>query len=180
MRRVVVTGLGMVTPLGCGVRADLEKLIDGKSGASKVEAFDVSDIACKIACSLPRGDGTGGSFNPISGWSRRNSARSILSSSMRWRPPPRRRGRRLEADDLRGSVRFGRADRFRHRRHRRHLRCVDYLASADRGVFPVLHTRPPDQPGRRLRVHRARAQGPEQRSGHRLLDGLARNRRRRG
>jgi 3-oxoacyl-[acyl-carrier-protein] synthase II len=64
MRRVVVTGLGMVTPLGCGVEPTWKNLIDGKSGASKVEAFDVSDIACKIACSLPLGDGTGGSFNP--------------------------------------------------------------------------------------------------------------------
>jgi 3-oxoacyl-[acyl-carrier-protein] synthase II len=54
----------MVTPLGCGVEPTWKNLIDGKSGASKVEAFDVSDIACKIACSLPLGDGTGGSFNP--------------------------------------------------------------------------------------------------------------------
>src|SRR4051794_25452766 len=64
MRRVVVTGLGMVTPLGCGVEVTWKKLLEGQSGASKVEAFDVSDLACKIACSIPRGDGAEGSYNP--------------------------------------------------------------------------------------------------------------------
>src|SRR3954463_1280532 len=54
MRRVVVTGLGMVTPLGCGVEVNWSKLLEGRSGASKVEAFDVSDLACKIACQIPR------------------------------------------------------------------------------------------------------------------------------
>ncbi|HEX2724822.1 MAG TPA: beta-ketoacyl synthase N-terminal-like domain-containing protein, partial [Beijerinckiaceae bacterium] len=63
MRRVVVTGLGMVTPLGCGVDATWRKLIAGTSGAAKVAAFDVSDLACKIACSIPRGDGSDGTFN---------------------------------------------------------------------------------------------------------------------
>jgi 3-oxoacyl-[acyl-carrier-protein] synthase II len=64
MRRVVVTGLGMVTPLGCGVEVTWKKLLEGRSGASKVEAFDVSDLACKIACSIPRGDGADGTYNP--------------------------------------------------------------------------------------------------------------------
>ena len=64
MRRVVVTGLGMVTPLGCGVETTWSRLIEGRSGASKVDNFDVSDIAAKIACQIPRGDGTGGTFNP--------------------------------------------------------------------------------------------------------------------
>lgn len=60
MRRVVITGLGMVTPLGCGVEPTWTRLLAGESGASKVEDFDVSDIACKIACRIPRGDGTDG------------------------------------------------------------------------------------------------------------------------
>jgi 3-oxoacyl-[acyl-carrier-protein] synthase II len=64
MRRVVVTGLGMVSPLACGVEATWKKLLAGASGASKVEAFDVSDLACQIACSIPRGDGSDGTFNP--------------------------------------------------------------------------------------------------------------------
>ncbi len=64
MRRVVITGLGMVTPLGCGVDANWRRLLVGESGASKVEDFDVSDIACKIATRIPRGDGTDGTYNP--------------------------------------------------------------------------------------------------------------------
>ena len=64
MRRVVVTGLGMVTPLGCGVEPSWKRLLEGRSGAVKVEAFDVSDLACKIACPIPRGDGSDGTFNP--------------------------------------------------------------------------------------------------------------------
>jgi len=53
MRRVVVTGLGMVSPLGCGVDVTWRRLLAGESGASRVEAFDVSDLPCQIACSIP-------------------------------------------------------------------------------------------------------------------------------
>src|SRR5947209_11631564 len=63
MRRVVVTGMGMVTPLACGVAPTWQRLLAGKSGARKVEAFDVSDMSCKIACSIPRGDGSNGTYN---------------------------------------------------------------------------------------------------------------------
>jgi 3-oxoacyl-[acyl-carrier-protein] synthase II len=63
MRRVVITGLGMVTPLACGVEPTWQRLIDGKSGARRIETFDVSDLAAKIACQVPRGDGSDGSFN---------------------------------------------------------------------------------------------------------------------
>jgi len=64
MRRVVITGLGMVSPLACGVEETWKRLLEGHSGAKRVEAFDVSDIACQIACMVPRGDGTNGTFNP--------------------------------------------------------------------------------------------------------------------
>ncbi|HEX2593338.1 MAG TPA: beta-ketoacyl-ACP synthase II [Rhizomicrobium sp.] len=64
MRRVVVTGLGLVTPLACGVEETWSRLIDGKSGARKIEKFDTSDLATKIAAQIPRGDGTDGTFNP--------------------------------------------------------------------------------------------------------------------
>jgi 3-oxoacyl-[acyl-carrier-protein] synthase II len=64
MRRVVVTGMGMVTPLACGVEPTWQRLIAGDSGARKVETFDVSDLPAKIACSIPRGDGTNGTYNP--------------------------------------------------------------------------------------------------------------------
>jgi 3-oxoacyl-[acyl-carrier-protein] synthase II len=64
MRRVVVTGMGMVSPLGCGVETTWKRLLNGDSGARKVERFDVSDLSCKIACQIPRGDGTEGTYNP--------------------------------------------------------------------------------------------------------------------
>ncbi|NLH80055.1 MAG: beta-ketoacyl-ACP synthase II [Phyllobacteriaceae bacterium] len=64
MRRVVVTGLGMVTPLGCGVEATWSNILAGKSGAVRITDFEVSDIAAKIACRIPRGDGTEGTYDP--------------------------------------------------------------------------------------------------------------------
>jgi 3-oxoacyl-[acyl-carrier-protein] synthase II len=64
MRRVVITGLGMLTPLGCGVEETWTRLLKGNSGAKKIDTFDVSDIACKIACVIPRGDGTGATYDP--------------------------------------------------------------------------------------------------------------------
>jgi 3-oxoacyl-[acyl-carrier-protein] synthase II len=53
----------MVTPLGCGVDATWRRLLKGQSGARKVETFDVSDLPCRIACQVPRGDGSDGTFN---------------------------------------------------------------------------------------------------------------------
>ncbi|MFZ1150539.1 MAG: beta-ketoacyl-ACP synthase II [Xanthobacteraceae bacterium] len=64
MRRVVVTGLGLVTPLACGTEQTWQRLRSGESGIKRIEKFDVSDIPCKIAGQVPRGDGSDGSFNP--------------------------------------------------------------------------------------------------------------------
>ncbi len=64
MRRVVVTGLGMVSPLGCGVETTWNRLLNSESGARRIETFDVSDLPSKIACVVPRGDGSKGTFNP--------------------------------------------------------------------------------------------------------------------
>ncbi|HST95429.1 MAG TPA: beta-ketoacyl-ACP synthase II [Microvirga sp.] len=63
MRRVVVTGLGMVTPLGCGVEETWSRLRDGQSGARRITDFEVDDLACRIACQIPRGDGRDGTFD---------------------------------------------------------------------------------------------------------------------
>ena len=63
MRRVVVTGLGLVTPLACGVEETWKRLLEGKSGAGKIELFDASHLATDYACEVPRGDGTNGTFN---------------------------------------------------------------------------------------------------------------------
>ena len=64
MRRVVVTGMGMLTPLGCGVETTWRRILKGDSGARRIEEFDVSDISCQIACRIPRGDGSDGTYNP--------------------------------------------------------------------------------------------------------------------
>ncbi|MGB9366352.1 MAG: beta-ketoacyl-ACP synthase II [Xanthobacteraceae bacterium] len=64
MRRVVVTGLGMVTPLACGVEETWQRLLAGQSGARRIEKFEVEDLAAKIACQIPRGDGSNGTYNP--------------------------------------------------------------------------------------------------------------------
>ena len=53
MRRVVVTGLGLVSPLACGVEPTWERLLAGKSGAAVITSFDVSDLSCKIAAQVP-------------------------------------------------------------------------------------------------------------------------------
>ena len=63
MRRVVITGLGLVTPLGVGKEHVWSNLLDGKNGAKRITEFDVSDIACQIGCVVPRGSGAG-EFNP--------------------------------------------------------------------------------------------------------------------
>jgi 3-oxoacyl-[acyl-carrier-protein] synthase II len=64
MRRVVVTGLGMLTPLACGVEPTWRRLLDGESGARPIAHFDVSDLPVKFACQVPRGDGSEGTYNP--------------------------------------------------------------------------------------------------------------------
>ena len=63
LRRVVVTGVGMVTPLGAGVENVWNRLINGESGAGAIQSFDVEDLTVKIACQVPIGDSASGSFN---------------------------------------------------------------------------------------------------------------------
>ncbi|RFB81011.1 beta-ketoacyl-ACP synthase II [Methylovirgula sp. 4M-Z18] len=64
MRRVVVTGMGMVTPLGGNLETTWRRLLAGESGTQRIDRFEVSDLPCQIACQVPRGDGTDGTFNP--------------------------------------------------------------------------------------------------------------------
>jgi len=63
MRRVVITGTGMVSPLGCGTEVSWSRLIAGHNGARIVTEFEVEDLPAKIACRIPVGDGTDGTFN---------------------------------------------------------------------------------------------------------------------
>jgi 3-oxoacyl-[acyl-carrier-protein] synthase II len=64
MRRVVITGMGMVSPLACGVEPSWSRLLAGRSGAGTITRFDASHLATTYACEVPRGDGTDGTFNP--------------------------------------------------------------------------------------------------------------------
>ena len=64
MRRVVVTGLGLVTPLACGVEETWTRLLGGQSGADRISRFDPDRVTTKYACEVPFGDGSGGTFNP--------------------------------------------------------------------------------------------------------------------
>lgn len=64
MRRVVITGLGLVGPLGCGVETTWLRILSGESGIRRIESFDVSDLPAQIAGQIPRGDGSADTFNP--------------------------------------------------------------------------------------------------------------------
>ncbi|MEM0943046.1 MAG: beta-ketoacyl-ACP synthase II [Pseudomonadota bacterium] len=62
-RRVVVTGLGMLTPLACGVEETWSRILAGRSGAGQIQHFDASHLPCQIAGEIPLGDGSDGTFN---------------------------------------------------------------------------------------------------------------------
>ena len=64
MRRVVVTGIGMVSPLAGNAEETWAGILAGRSGAARIENFEVSDLPCQIACQVKRGDGTNGTWNP--------------------------------------------------------------------------------------------------------------------
>ena len=64
MRRVVVTGMGLVTPLGASVKEAWSRLIDSQSGAGNITRFDASEITARVACEVKGGDGSGWTFNP--------------------------------------------------------------------------------------------------------------------
>ena len=64
MRRVVVTGIGMVSPLGGNAETSWSNILAGKNAAKRVTDFEVEDLPAKIACQIPRGDTADGNFNP--------------------------------------------------------------------------------------------------------------------
>ncbi len=67
MRRVVITGIGLVTPLAWGRELSWSRLLAGQSGANRISAFDPTDYACKVACEVPRVDGRGGGAPDMEG-----------------------------------------------------------------------------------------------------------------
>jgi 3-oxoacyl-[acyl-carrier-protein] synthase II len=76
MRRVVVTGIGLVTPLGCGVEASWSRLLDSQSGLRRVTEFEVSDLSCQIASFIPRGSKAEGKFEPTE-WMEAKEVRKV-------------------------------------------------------------------------------------------------------
>ena len=76
MRRVVITGLGLVTPLACGVEETWSRLLAGQSGAGPITRFDASALPCRVACEVPLGDGSDGTFNPDD-WMSPKEARKV-------------------------------------------------------------------------------------------------------
>ena len=76
MRRVAITGLGLVSPLGCGVEPSWRRLLAGESGAGPISRFDAAHLATTYACEIPRGDGSDGSFNPDD-WMEPKEARKV-------------------------------------------------------------------------------------------------------
>lgn len=76
MRRVVVTGMGIVSPLGVGIDHVWTNILAGKSGAGRIEEFAVDDLTCQIACRLPFGDTSEGKYNPDD-WMERKEQRKV-------------------------------------------------------------------------------------------------------
>ncbi len=76
MRRVVVTGLGMVSPLACGVEETWKRLISGENAASTITRFNADNFATNYACEIPFGDGSNGTFNP-SDWMEPKERRKV-------------------------------------------------------------------------------------------------------
>jgi 3-oxoacyl-[acyl-carrier-protein] synthase II len=67
MRRVVVTGIGLLTPLGLGTEHSWAQILAGKSGAGRITRFDPAGFGCEVACEVPRVDGRGGGGPDIPG-----------------------------------------------------------------------------------------------------------------
>ena len=76
MRRVVVTGLGMVSPLACGVEETWKRLIAGENAANTITRFDANNFATNYACEIPFGNGLNGTFNP-SDWMEPKERRKV-------------------------------------------------------------------------------------------------------
>ena len=179
MRRVVVTGLGMVTPLGCGVEPTWQRLLAAESGIRRIEKFEVADMPSQIAGQIPRGDGSDGTFNPDQ-WMEPKEQRKVddfILYAMCAADAGARRCR-LASARVRRPDRQRRADRLRHRRRRGHR--GNRAAAARPRPAPrvaVLHSGPDHQSRVRLRIDRARAQRTQPRRGHCLFDRRACHRR---
>lgn len=116
MRRVVVTGLGMVSPFGRGVDFNWKNILDGKSGIRKIDNIDLKDIPCQIAGQVPFGKEEK-QFDPDTVMAPKDQKKvdKFILYGLAGRRRCNRRFR-LETGDRRRSVPFRRYDGFRHRR----------------------------------------------------------------
>ena len=177
LRRVVITGLGLVTPLGCGVEASWSRLLQGHSGARRIEEFEVSDLACQIGCFVPRGPLSEGKFDP-NDWMEPKEQRKvddfIIFAMGAADQALQDAGWKTDTQDKqeRTGVLIGSG-----------IGGLDGIAETsillkEKGPAsrqPVLHSRSPDQSGIRIRFHQTRPQGPQSRGRHGVLDRCARD-----
>jgi 3-oxoacyl-[acyl-carrier-protein] synthase II len=115
MRRVVITGIGALTPLGCGAEITWSRLLAGRSGAAAIRYFSADHLPCRIACEVPLGDGRDGTFDPdawVPAKDRRKLDRFIVYALVaaqqaiedaRWTPGPDEREARDRTGVLIGS-----------------------------------------------------------------------------
>jgi 3-oxoacyl-[acyl-carrier-protein] synthase II len=85
MRRVVITGIGLVTPLGGNAKTSWDNLLEGKSGIKQIDSFDVSDLPAKIAGLVPHGDQAQGLFDPDQ-WMEPKEQRKVMVWRLRAKP----------------------------------------------------------------------------------------------
>ena len=178
MRRVVITGLGMVSPLACGVEPTWRRLLAGESGARVIDGFDTSDLSCKIAMPVPRGGAE--AFDPDD-WMEPKEQRKVddfilyaiaaatqALADAGWKPESYQD--QIETGVLIGSGIGGLGGIAE--------TAVILHEKGPRRVSPFFHSRPADQSGRRLCLHTARSARPKSCGRHGLLDRRACDRRR--
>ena len=161
MRRVVVTGMGMVTPLGDGVDTNWRRLMAAESGIRSIQAFDTSDLATKIAGEVPLGDKANGHFN-VDAYMPPKDQRKLdkflvfgiaaaeqAVEDSGWKPQDDERPQPHRRDDRRG-----------HRRPADDLRdLADPEGAGPAPGQPVLHSVGADQPRLRPGLDQVRLQG---------------------